>query len=163
MCMARQWQLHRRVLSTMYCSQQLSSWQSLGIYCSQLLTSTEGWTNIIKNIHELVSSDSLQRIKGDSTVCHWTSESEAKLVLGFKVTTQYLEREMFIQPSLQWLKLWSWTESQSWAVIQIQFGKWNDAWQTDELIWIWKFSLLNQDGRSSFNTRKESVKDSYII
>lgn len=68
----------------------------------------------------MVSSDSLQRIKGDSAVCHWTSKSEAKLVLGFKVTTQYLEQETFIQPSLQWLKLWSWTESQSWAVIQIQ-------------------------------------------
>lgn len=43
--------------------------------------------HVIKNTHKLVSSASLQRTKGDSVVCHWTSKSEAKLVMEAKDVT----------------------------------------------------------------------------
>lgn len=75
--------------------------------------------HVIKNTHKLVSSDSLHR--RDSVVCHWTSKSEAKLVMGVKeATPHYSEGKTFIRQFWQWLKLWSWTESQSWAVRQTQ-------------------------------------------
>jgi len=35
---------------------------------------------VIKTTHQPVSSDSRNRTKGDSVVCHWASKSEAKLV-----------------------------------------------------------------------------------
>ena len=54
--------------------------------------------HVIKNTHKLVSSDSLHRTKGDSVVCHWTSKSEAKLVMRVKeVNPHYLEGETFIR------------------------------------------------------------------
>lgn len=53
---------------------------------------------VIKNTHKLVSSASLHRTKGDSVVCHWTSKSEAKLVMGPKeVTPHHLEGKTFIR------------------------------------------------------------------
>lgn len=34
-------------------------------------------------------------------MCHWSSKTEAKIILGAKVATHYLEREIFIQQALQ--------------------------------------------------------------
>lgn len=39
---------------------------------------------VIKNIHKLISPDSLHRTTGDSVVCHWTSKPEAKLLMELK-------------------------------------------------------------------------------